>query len=230
MHNRMLGNHYTLGKKWTPKQCAEHKIRMNRPEVKSKISASLKGNKFHLGKRGYRHTPEAKKNIGAKHLGRERPDIVETWARLLCQPDFRKKISAVQAETWKNPIIAKKRMTGSYKALRTTTYPETIVADVLWQDHLLPGKFEYNGQADAGISIGGGIPDFVWNERKLLIEVHGGYYHYRYEGWSRRRAKKLELYREAGFQVLELWDDELGEDCEPEVISAKIHGLINGGR
>jgi very-short-patch-repair endonuclease len=221
----MLGNHYTLGKKWTPKQCEEHKLRMNKPDEIEKRRVGSLGNKYHLGKTGYRHTDEAKLRIGQVNLGRERPDVPATWRRLLEQPGYREMLGMKQRETWKNAGIAKRRHDG----LRVPTWPEVRVADVLWQDFLIPGRFEYNGQADADVSVDGCIPDFVWKEKKLVIEVHGGFYHQHFRRFDERRSTKLKLYQDAGYRVLEIWDDELYDDFDPEIVSAKIHGLINGG-
>jgi len=48
--------------------------------------------------------------------------------------------------------------------------------------------------------------------------------------FEKRRAMKLKLYQDAGYRILELWDDELLDDFNPDVVSAKIHGFINWGR
>jgi very-short-patch-repair endonuclease len=197
------------------------------------------------------HTEEWKRKMAIISGSQKRPRSAQILKELWADPAYREKIRQMNlgntrtlgmhwvnspevrarqrvgaARRWANPEIAHRTLSG----LSHPTLPEVKVADVLWQDFLIPGKFEYNGQVDAGITLQGCIPDFVWKERKLVIEVHGGHYHTRFQQFEKRRAMKLKLYQDAGYRILELWDDELLDDFNPDVVSAKIHGFINWGR
>lgn len=166
--------------------------------------------------------PEYRERMRQQNLG----NSYSLGTHHIKSPETRMKMSLYATRSWTIPELAHKKLVGQCHP----TWPEVRVADVLWQDHLLPGRFEYNGRVDAGVTVDGCIPDFVWRERKLVIEVHGGYYHLHFKRWSERRATKLKLYQDAGYRILELWDDELYDDFDPDIVSAKIHGLINWGR
>jgi len=233
-------------------QKAPSRLGMNMsPERLARFRAEMKQRGRYIGTgkwpRGPQ-SPEHRRKTSLTHLGMKHPSasqkIKEFWKNpeyrekmrrqmlgntntlgmhFVCSPETRRRMSEGTLRSWLNPEIAHRKLSG----LSRPTLPEVKVADVLWQDFLIPGKFEYNGQVDAGITVQGCIPDFVWKERKLVIEVHGGHYHIRFQQFEKRRAKKLELYQDAGYRVLELWDYELYDDFDPDVVSAKIHGLIN---
>jgi very-short-patch-repair endonuclease len=111
--------------------------------------------------------------------------------------------------------------------LHTPTLPEAKVAAVLHEMKLLPGEFEYNGQCDAEVSIDGRIPDFVNMERKVIIEVNGGFYHRAPDAFAERRAEKLSTYYANGYQVLEIWDYELLRNFDLNQLQDKINMSIN---
>ena len=94
-------------------------------------------------------------------------------------------------------------------------------------------EFEYNGDGRLGVMIGGLIPDFVnVNGKKQVIELFGDYYHSPElvkNDWRRSELGKLMIYNSLGWNCLIIWQHELKELTEAEVI-AKIKTFQRGKR
>jgi len=71
----------------------------------------------------------------------------------------------------------------------------------LFKEHNLPFKYVGDGQ----VALGGKYPDFINTDgKKQLIEFFGIYWHPLFD-----IAKRTEHFRQYGFSLLVIWEDEL---------------------
>lgn len=151
------------------------------------------------------HTTETKETMSASHK--------RAWQ----DQKYRAKQVQIALELWRNPNYVAKMM----KARSTKpTKPERKLKNIL--DRNLP-EFQYNGDGRLGIMIGGQIPDFPnVNGEKLLIEVFGDYYHSTEvvgDAWRRSELGKIMVYNSLGWKCLVIWEHELEELTEEEVVN-----------
>lgn len=98
------------------------------------------------------------------------------------------------------------------------TAPELAVQNIL--DQLYPGEWEWVGNGTFWIEgIVNANPDFLNEGRKIVIEVHGCYWHgcsiCGYEdkfGSEERDFKKRQTYRENGYEVITFWEHEIFDE------------------
>lgn len=189
-----------------------------RDKLRERISKSLKEyyrNHKHPWS-GRHHTEEAKrknskstkeywKNHKHPNKGRkfpeeyckERSKIAE---KLWQDPEYRKEV------TKKLVMAARKRPTG----------PEREIINVCDRNDF---PFRYVG--DGKIIINGHNPDFIHkNNRKLIIEVFGDYWHSEERtGNTREKEEKerKEIFSEKGYRTLILWQNEINNSIQEEI-------------
>jgi len=160
-------------------------------KTKIKISATMKGNQHLLG---YHHTIETRANMSIRRRGKNHP-LYGKQHKL----ETRRKISIAIKTLWADPEYAKKvfRNVSPNKA-------ELKLQDIL--DRHFPSKWKFVG--NRGVRLGELYPDFVnVNGKKEVIELFGEHWHPLFD-----IAQKKERYRQYGFRVAIIWDDELEDE------------------
>ena len=114
-------------------------------------------------------------------------------------PLTRGKTSKTKKEQWQDSEFAKKMMQ-SWK--RMPNKKELELEEVICS---VSNDFQYNGNAECGVVIGGKIPDFIdINGKKKIIELYGDYWHCGENTNILRRH-----YAKYGYDCLVIWEKEL---------------------
>lgn len=135
----------------------------------------------------------------------------------------RKKIGEYSKKQWENKEwrekIIKKILEASY---RRPTKPEQKVIDII-EKFRFPISYTGNGIK----CIGGFCPDFVGNNgSKKIIEINGDYWH-KLPNIIAKDKRKLETYSKYGFNTLVLWESELNNLSEQQIVD-KMRRFLNG--
>ena len=121
---------------------------------------------------------------------------LKRWAN----PDFYEKMCLIVQERWTDPVWAEQQVQKMMAGQRVLpTKPELELFSLLNSKGY---RYVYTG--DRGLFIGGKNPDFIWPERRLIVECFGAYWHDEDEIES--RTKHFVNY---GFETLIIWDYEL---------------------
>lgn len=137
---------------------------------------------------------------------------VERWQ----DPEYREHQIEAQKRSWEDPEIVARRFAGFNKK---PNKPEQRLIDIF--SRRLP-QFQYNGDFSLGILLGGLIPDFInVNGKKEVIELFGDYFHSPEvigDDWKRSELGKVMLYNSLGYRCLVIWEYELNELSEDELV------------
>lgn len=215
---------------------------------KRKISASLMGNPSPF--KGKHHSKEARAKLAKARIGKNyltekgRQAISEAninkviseesrkifslntkmWrARLKLNPKSYAKFIARQRESnrknWQDPEFVARML--SVRRVKPTK-PEKQLDNIL-QKHF--PYYKYNGDGSLGVTLGGLTPDFVnINGKKEVIEVFGDYYHSPLRGrWNNSELGKIMIYNSLGWRCLVIWEHELKELPEEELVNKINH-------
>jgi len=99
------------------------------------------------------------------------------------------------------------------------TKPERKLMEIL--DKAFPGEWIYNGNCEAGVVIGGLIPDFVnVNGKKVVIEVFGEYWHKRDDiPYFQTEEGRIRIFRKYGWGAIIFWENEIYDE---EYVISKV--------
>jgi len=128
---------------------------------------------------------------------------------------------------WQDEEFVKKWFTANQKHPNRI---EDLVDEILQRNH--PNEWKYNGNFEAGVTIGGMIPDFVnVNGQKAVIEVFGDYWHdetKRDINWKYTEFGRKAAYSQLGYICVVIWESNLKRpDAEAFVLSVlKKEGVI----
>jgi len=92
---------------------------------------------------------------------------------------------------------------------------EKVFCDLL--QSYFPEEWRYVG--DGKVFIAGFVPDFIHKEEDWIIEMNGNYWH-SFPKVKERDKEKKEVYRKYGYEVLEIWEDEIMKN--PAKVISKI--------
>ena len=169
-------------------------------ETKAKISESEKGKVV---------SDETRQKLSGARLNfiKENPELVYEQSakggRKLKGRKQPKEVVEAAREKWRDPEYKAMRLKQMMKHM-VPNRPESKVVDIC-EKFELPYDFIGNG----ALIIGGFNPDFVNTEnKKLLIEVFGGYWHNRV-GWTGRDRHRLKVFSDNGYKTLVLWENQL---------------------
>lgn len=171
----------------------------HKSETIDKIRQSRLGQAVVWGKQhpmyGKHHTAETRKKM--------RDGLRSAWQ----DPEFRRERIEERKQLWQDPeYVAKQIKARNIKP----NYPEQVLIK-LFAEHKLPFKFV----GDSEFILGGRCPDFLNTDgKKQVIELFGTYWHKLFDV-----AQRTEHYRQYGFQVLILWEEELDN---PERLLKKV--------
>lgn len=102
--------------------------------------------------------------------------------------------------------------------------PERKLDKLLKRNFL--GEFDFNGNFDCGVMLGGLVPDFVnVNGKKQVIELFGDYWHGKKEKvpWKSTEFGRKAVYSQLGFELLVIWEHELKS---PDGVVERIREFI----
>jgi len=164
-------------------------------ETKNRIAITLKGRYI---------TEETRAKLSAslkgRHLSQEHKNNVSKGCKgIPCSEDQKAKMSVIMKKKWQDREYAKKVL-----AYSKPNKAELKLEDIL--DRRSPGEWKFVG--DGQLIIGGRCPDFVnVNGKKELIELFTAYWHPMFDV-----AQRKEHYRQYGFRVAIIWEDELEDE------------------
>ena len=107
---------------------------------------------------------------------------------------------------------------------------EYLMDEILQRNR--PNEWKYNGNFEAGVTIGGMIPDFVnVNGQKAVIEVFGDFWHdetKRDINWKYTEFCRKAAYSQLGYICVVIWEKDLKRsDAEQFILSVlKKEGVI----
>ena len=206
------GRHLT--EEWKAKIRASDKKTWQDPKLRAQSSASRKG----------KHpTEEARANMSAaqkgKYYSEERKARMSIISKILWQdpeyrakvvalnkasqqsPEYKARVSAIHKAQWRDPEFTEKMMKARRKK---PNQAELRLQDILNRHYPSEWKFVGDGQ----VNLGGRFPDFInINGKKELIELFGTYWHPLFDV-----AQRKEHYRQYGFRVAVIWEDELEDE------------------
>lgn len=126
---------------------------------------------------------------------------------------------------WQDPEFVKRMM----EARNTKPSKPEKQLGIILNKHF--PEFKYNGDSRLGITLGGLTPDFVnIDGKKDLIEVFGDYYHSPEvigDSWRRSELGKVMVYNSLGWKCLVIWEHELRELTEEQLVD-KIRTFFRG--
>ena len=173
-------------------------------EQKAKISASGK-------RRG--QDPEYRAKQSVAHMGKPSPMknkhlTEETKAKLRAatkkqwqDPEHQAKMSAIRKAQWRDPEYTK--MMCQARSIKPNK-AELKLQEIL--DKYFTGEWKFVG--DGQVNLGGRLPDFMnVNGKKEVIELFGAHWHPLFDA-----AQRKEHYRQYGFRVAIIWEDELKDE------------------
>lgn len=159
-------------------------------------SEFMKGNKF---TKGHKFSLERKLKHG---LIMKRKWQDSKHRKYMCEV-----LSEAQKKKWQDPVHRETQI----KAIMDGLYiipnrPERVLFGIL--NSLFPGEWEFTGDGQKK-QVCGKAPDFQpADDRKLIIEMFGDYWHTR-PGSKERDVKRIRLFEKNGYKTLVVWDTEL---------------------
>jgi len=200
-----------------------------RIEIGNKVSKALKGRTWD-DKFGKNKADEMKKNLSEKNTGKKRPEH-SAWMKKnnrVGEESVRRKISIDKIEKWKDPEYRKKqlseeniqkRLKGLLK--RPTSFEKKIIS--LCSKYRLP--FVYTG--DGRIFIGRKNPDFINEEKKIVIEVFLNYFKERDYGSVENYIEERGSYmKERGYDCIFIREEEVMDKNWENICLNKINNKL----
>lgn len=200
-------------------------------EIKEKISSAMKRQYQNNQSQLVGHERRRKISIAAKKRWQD-PEFREKITKIMSQPKVKEKRtranSVAAKRLWQSPEYISKLMRAIHAK---PTKPERRLIDIFSRP--LP-QFQYNGDFSLGILLGGLIPDFVnVNGKKQVIELFGDYFHSPEvigDDWRRSELGKVMLYNSLGYQCLVIWEHEVNELSEDELVEKVNKSFSKHGR
>lgn len=161
---------------------------------------------------------ETKEKIRAKHLAYIARTPIEQ--RRLSE-ETKKKLSETRKRQWQDPEYVAKLIKAM--AVKPNGLERRLIE--LFEKHL--PDFKYNGDFSEGVMLGGLTPDFVnVNGKKQVIEIFGDYWHSPEivgDDWRRSELGKVMIYNSVGWDCLVIWENELKELTEEQILNKVLN-------
>ena len=197
-------NSKKLELKWQNKDYREHQIKTHsKPYENGRIS----------GMKGKKHSEQSKQQMKKT---KNDPQWKQEFCKLMREIcGSRKWRDVMKINVWNNIVVNKKISDKLIKRWRedkefrrcvwnvfNTTIPNKteIKIDKLFQKYF-PNTFTFVG--DGKFFIGSRCPDWINEERKIIIEFFGAYWHN-----PEDEIEKINYYKKYGWQTLVIWDYE----------------------
>ncbi len=149
------------------------------------------------------------------------PIIVEKIMKSRQSFEFRQKCSNRMKKLWSEDTEYRKKMLPvlckNYLISEGINRAEQKLFDLIKEIGI---NFEYVG--DGSKPIAGKFPDFINEEKRLIVELYGDYWH-RNET-EEQTKKRIDLFKSKGYDTLIVWEKEL-KDLNS--LHFKINGFVN---
>ena len=168
-------------------------------------------------KRRMKEASQGKNNsmYGKTHNPETRDKISEAMHKVYLDNKIRQKISTASKRLWQTPDYIRKQM----KSRRVTPNKPELNLDSILQKYF-PNEWKYVGNGE--VIIGRKCPDFInINGRKQIIELFGNYWHF----GLFCEAEKIYHYKQYGFDCLIIWETEIKNKSETEIIRKVKEGF-----
>lgn len=134
--------------------------------------------------------------------------------------ETKEKMSRSHKLQWQNPKYRASQLRALMRGLKKRpTKPEQILNNVVTKHF---PQFRYNGNLNEGVVLASLIPDFVnVNGKKEIIEVFGDYFHSPEvvgSRWQGSELGKIMAYNSVGYHCLVIWEHELKESTEEDIV------------
>lgn len=166
--------------------------------------------------------------IDPKYREQHKKSLIKYYSN----PKNREKSSKIHKLLWQNdkfrkrmiPIVIKNRLISTVmnkKEQKLLTLLEAY-------------NFKFNGNGNNIKTVASFCPDFINDEKKLIIELNGCHWHrcrkcypdkFKHQNFCRRDLAKLHAYPREGYRILFIWEHELRDDLEK--LNQKIENFIN---
>jgi very-short-patch-repair endonuclease len=135
--------------------------------------------------------------------------------RVVIEQTRSKLIARAATETGRTQLIEARRVAS--RAGRIGSRAERMLVPFV---QLLGGR--WNGQGQAGVFVAGRfLPDFVWPERKLALEVDGRHWHHQR---ANHDAERDRVFAELGWKVLRV--DAEGVERTRDAVRSRIRAFV----
>lgn len=177
---------------------------------------------------GKHHSAKTKKRLSeAQQRNWQNPEYRMKQSQLVKlgwenNPEQKRHLSKIQKALWQNPEYREMTIEAALKGNRREPNRAELKLQNILDKHF-PSEWKYTGNGYH--TIGGFSPDFTnCNGRKEIIEVFGDYWHSLEvirDRWQATELGKIMAYNSLGYRCLIIWEHELGELSEKEIV-AKI--------
>lgn len=226
-----LYEHYWVKEESTPKIA---KIIGCSPKV---VNLALKRHDIRIrtmseAKKGMKPTEETKKKLRGRRRSKyeklnDREWLIQKyWIEELTLTEIKNLVGCPSVDTvW--DAMKRQNVVRRSCLTRKNRYPndlEILVEGILQK--IQPEAWKYNGNLEAGVMLGGMIPDFInVNKEKRVIEVFGGRWHsgtLAKENWKRTEFGRKAAYSQLGYEAIILWEEDLKKDNAEEYIKGEL--------
>jgi very-short-patch-repair endonuclease len=200
------------------KQRGSLKKKWQEPEFRNKLLNHLK----ELNQSPEHRISSAK---GAKTTRIKHPEILEKFLQKgherMRTAEGREYQSRIAKEQWKR--MKTEMVMAQRRGMKRPNKKETQLCSIL--DKYFPDQWKYVGSGK--LVIENLVPDFInCNGKKLIIEFFGDYWHGpKATQPYRKESERREVYSRYGYGMLVIWEHELKELSEKEIVN-KVNTLI----
>jgi very-short-patch-repair endonuclease len=221
------------------KKISQSKIGKPRPEWVMKKVSETKKRLYKEGRliptwKGKQFNEEMIKNMSIAQKNRFKNKENHPWYGKHLSDEIKRKIAEknkiISKEHWKDQIFRDKTLKAQIKSRTIKPNKKEQFLDSIIQSNF-PNQFVYNMSPNITI-INGRIPDWInCNGQKKIILFNGLYWHLwrqqkQNSSLTKEQVEEIEKkpYKELGFKVLHIWEDEL---LNKEEVINKINYFLN---
>lgn len=203
-------------------------------ETKDRISMKLIGHIVTQEQRDKSSKTQRGRVLSDEHIKKIGVASKRHWQ----DPEYRKIIVEATTKQWQDPVLAEIMVTRSLEGNQKSrpNGPEKKVVEILKS---ISTNIKYVGDGAYWIPSTGKNPDFIDEDRKLIIEVYGCYWHCCkkhfpdvegrdsiIEKQYRKDQQRINKFKKLGYSVLIIWEHELKY---PERVLKKIKSFEYNG-
>ena len=168
--------------------------------------------KIALSRMGKKHSKETRLKMSLSKKGKSKSEEHKRKIRFSCigvkkSPYFSRKRSIIMKNKWKDESYRLKMLLVLKEAQKNLGNLEINKCESRLQDILtsIDSGFEYVGNWKKFVA--GKCPDFINEEKKLIIELYGDYWHQ--DESDAQTERRIDLFAVAGYDTLVIWEKEL---------------------
>lgn len=186
-------------------------------QTKLKISVKNKGHitsketrkKLSIIGKGRIHSEETKRKMRKPKSKEHANNISKGRKGIIFSKNHKNKISQIMNTFWSNPEKRAIRLKQIFKGINILpTKPEIKLNNII-----INNMFSFKYVGDGQLLIKGFNPDFINEERKLIIEMYGDYWHNK-PLVKKKDKKRLNILKKCGYKTLVIWEHELENELK----------------